>query len=101
MSFFDRLEFLLSQKGLKPYALIDATGILKSTLYSWKKSGVSPSLETCSTIADFLEISLDELAGRTPPSHTEQELHLLNMFKKLPDAQKQEVINYVDFICSK
>jgi hypothetical protein len=43
MSFFDRLEFLLSQKGLKPYALIDATEILKSTLYSWKKSGVSPS----------------------------------------------------------
>lgn len=46
-------------------------------------------------LADFVMDDDDFLSS--PPSNTEQESQLLEMFKKLPDAKKQEVINFVAF----
>jgi len=103
MSFVDVINRLINEKNISKNALANAIGVSSEAVYAWLKADKpsSPSLDNSILLADYFNISLDELAGRVPPQHTEQEVQLLNMFKKLPDTQKQEVLNYVDFILSK
>lgn len=101
MNFQESFQRILEAQGTNANLVAKNTGISVNTIYTWTNKGASPALDKLVPIADFLNVSLDELAGRVPPQHTEQEVQLLNMFKKLPDTQKQEVLNYVDFILSK
>ena len=73
MPFSESLQIAMNKFGITAYGLSQKTGISADAIGKWLK-GTQPTLDKLMPIADFLEISLDELAGRTPPSHTEQGL---------------------------
>ena len=41
-----------------------ATGIAQSNLSAWENDVYAPSIDFCIALADFYDISLDELVGR-------------------------------------
>lgn len=65
-SFIDRLEELASEREIKNYCeLGERLHIHRNSLYAWKKENYLPSLEILELIADYFEVSIDYLLGRT------------------------------------
>lgn len=100
MSLSESLEKIMTTREISAYSLAQNTGVSADAIGKWLK-GTQPTLDKLELIAEYFDISLDELAGRVPPQHTEQETKLLEMFKKMNASQKEDVLNYSDFILSK
>lgn len=61
MSFSDRLEKLLIEKGKTKIEVASFAGIKTQTFYDWRKKGSVPSADTAVKIAKFLETSVEYL----------------------------------------
>lgn len=55
-----RMERKLSQRDLAK-----ATGISQQAISFWEQGKRTPNMDDCIKLADFYEITLDELVGRT------------------------------------
>lgn len=44
------------------------TGLNQNVIYYWESAGRSPNLKTLVKVADYLDVSIDYLAGRTDNS---------------------------------
>jgi transcriptional regulator with XRE-family HTH domain len=62
-----RLYELRSRKGLTQEGLARKADVTTSAVRNWEKGKRTPSLEMAVRLADALDVSLDELAGREPP----------------------------------
>jgi transcriptional regulator with XRE-family HTH domain len=62
-----RLKALRQARGLSQAQLAKLSGIPKGTLLQWEYGLRTPLLDAALKLADALEITLDELAGREPP----------------------------------
>jgi transcriptional regulator with XRE-family HTH domain len=62
-----RLKKLRQDRGLSQNDIVRLTGIPKSTYLRWEWGQGAPPLLSAIQLADALEITLDELAGREPP----------------------------------
>jgi transcriptional regulator with XRE-family HTH domain len=62
-----RLKRLRQERGLSQAQLARLSGIPKGTLLQWEYGLRTPLLDAAVKLADALEITLDELAGREPP----------------------------------
>jgi len=62
-----RLRKLRQERGLSQAQLARLSGIPKGTLLQWEYGLRTPLLDAAVKLADALEITLDELAGREPP----------------------------------
>jgi transcriptional regulator with XRE-family HTH domain len=67
MDFLEAFQKLMDSKGVNANLLAKNSGVSVNTIYTWQK-GSSPSLDKLIPIADALGVTLDELAGRVPPS---------------------------------
>jgi transcriptional regulator with XRE-family HTH domain len=63
-----RLKKLRQERGLSQAELARLSGIPKGTLLQWEYGLRTPLLDAAMRLADALEITLDELAGREPPA---------------------------------
>jgi len=63
-----RLRKLRQERGLSQAQLARLSGIPKGTLLQWEYGLRTPLLDAAVKLADALEITLDELAGREPPA---------------------------------
>lgn len=61
-SIFQRL---LNERGITPYRLAKDTGISPSTLSDWKNNKSVPKNDKMQKIADYLNVSVDYLLGKT------------------------------------
>src|ERR1051326_2072224 len=61
------LKKLRQERGLSQAQLAQLSGIPKGTLLQWEYGLRTPMLDAAVRLADALEITLDELAGREPP----------------------------------
>lgn len=66
---FERYLQLLNEKKLKNIDVARATGIPASTFSDWKKGKSSPKIEKLQKIADYFNVSLDYLLGKTDISN--------------------------------
>ena len=73
--------------------------------YSRYENGVrQPSLETLERLADFYEVSLDYLYGRTPPDEaalSSYERDMLESFRKAPLSVQDDVVDFLNLKLSK
>lgn len=60
------IERIRSERGMSRSALARATGLDVATIYRYERWDRQPDLAVAARIADALECSLDELAGRRP-----------------------------------
>ncbi len=62
INFFVSLESILKEKNISKYKFAQDFGISDGTISNWRKS--NPTLDTFTKIADYLNVSMDDLAGR-------------------------------------
>jgi transcriptional regulator with XRE-family HTH domain len=60
-----RLKRLREAKGLTQEALAERAGVSLGAVRQWEQSKRTPLLDAAARVADVLEVTLDELAGRT------------------------------------
>ena len=66
MAQFDKiLKLLRSEKNMSQQELADALGISKSSINMYERGERQPNFEVLETIADFFNVDIDYLLGRT------------------------------------
>ncbi len=75
MGFLDRVLLLIKQKKVSKNKLLTELGLGKNSFVDWAENGNIPSGTTLEKIADYFNVSIDYLLGRTDnPSPTEPAL---------------------------
>lgn len=93
MTISQRIFFLMEKQGKKQKELSKFTGISTSTISAWNKRGTNPAADTISTIADFLEVTVDYLlTGKENQTAilTTDEQELLENYRQLTSDGKEE-----------
>lgn len=72
MSFAKVLSELIDTSGTTAYSISKKIGVSDVSLYKWREGETTPNLDTAIKLADFFDVTLDELAGRESPPPTEQ-----------------------------
>ncbi len=62
--FYERLKLLCEEKGIKLTNLIQELGMSSGNMNKWK-NGVIPKGNTLSKLADYFNVSVDYLIGKT------------------------------------
>jgi len=58
---YDKFRQIIQKKGLTPYRVSKDTGIPNSTLSDWKSGRSKPKADKLLKIANYLEVSVEEL----------------------------------------
>ena len=64
MNYGNNFKELRLSKNLTQQGLAKATGISQQAISFWEQNKRTPNMDDCIVLADFYEISLDELVGR-------------------------------------
>lgn len=96
-----RLRELRTQRQLTQGRVAELIGVGVRVYNRWERGGAAPHFETLLKLADVLNVSLDELAGRTDVQDEARiknaELHqLVREVDQLPDAEQQALILVID-----
>ena len=65
MDTFDRIENLMMENEMSQADLSRATGISTGLISQWKKRSQTPSSKKLAQIADYFDVSVDYLLGKT------------------------------------
>ena len=115
----DNIFSLMSERGISAKELSEQTGISSGNISDWKSGRSTPKADALIKIADYFDLPLDYLLGRTDAinevnSHntirgnnniigngnsvgeklSEQETALLNIFKKLDVIRQAQLLAY-------
>lgn len=63
MTTLDRVKVLCKNRGITVKRLEEELDIPNNTIYQWKR--IAPSLDKIQKVADFFNVSIDYLLGRT------------------------------------
>lgn len=101
---FDRLKDLAESRKLSINEVEERVGLGRNTLYSWKKK--VPSGSNLTKIADYFNVSVDYLLGRTSnpaisESLDDNTLVAAHMTDGLSEDELKEVQQYIEFLKSK
>ncbi len=66
--FATRLKAVRKKRGKTCMDVAFDTGLNQNVIYYWENAGRSPNLKTLVKVADYLDVSIDYLAGRTDNS---------------------------------
>jgi transcriptional regulator with XRE-family HTH domain len=105
-AFAERLRLLRSARQITQARLAELLEINPRVYNRWERGLATPQLETVVRIADILQVTLDELAGRTPAPaepriHNHELLSLYQQVDSLPDAEQQALILVIDSFVKK
>lgn len=105
-AFAERLRLLRQGRNMTQARLAELLGISPRSYNRWEKGGNVPHLDTLIKIADILQVSLDELVGRTKTSSEvkirNHELHsLCQQVDNLADEDQQALIRVMDGLVKK
>ena len=96
------LPGILDSKGMKPADLCRISGLSSGLISSYMSGAKMPTLKSAVTIAESMNVSLDELVGRkpshfAPPPLTHDEAELLDDYRKCTKEAKDKVSEYAGF----
>lgn len=100
--FAERLRDARSSRGLTQSRLAELLQVSPRVYNRWETGAAVPRLDTLVKIADILEVSLDELAGRSEPDDDvlkirNPELHdLYRQIDRLSDEDQQALVVLLD-----
>lgn len=63
MNLLERIKKLCNQRGISVYQLEEKIDIGRNTIYQWNKR--TPSTDKIQKVADYFDVSVDYLLGRT------------------------------------
>jgi transcriptional regulator with XRE-family HTH domain len=74
----EKIKELREAKGLKQWELADLIGSYQSQISGWESSLCEPNIFNCILLADFFNVSLDELVCRDFKGGKENVNHICN-----------------------
>ena len=91
-----RLKELREQRGLSQQMLANAIGEAQSTIGCWESGRGAPRYKTLLKLADYLDVSLDYLTGRSNQQKcllelSQQETALVMRYRQLTAGEKAMV----------
>lgn len=96
----DKLVELRKSKKKTQQDMADILGIVKGTYSSYEQNRRTPDNEMQIKIADYFDITLDELNGRTPKESSDDFDAFMfedkEAFDALPEEVKQELIKEIN-----
>lgn len=95
MSFYKRLDSLLKQKNISHRKMILDFGLVKNTMFNWKHRGNIPNGEVLLRLSEYLDVSVDYLLCNDKYCVSEEEMLLLNEYRKLSPQQREKVLNII------
>lgn len=101
MTTLDRIKKLCDKHGINVPALEEKLEIPNNTIYQWKEgSGRKPNLERLEKIADYFNVSLDYLRGRTDETNVET-IAAHHEGEEWTEEELEEIERFKDFIRTK
>lgn len=67
--FAERLTQLRSERGISQASVSKEIGVSRYTIYSYEKGKTAPTLDGLVALADYFDVTLDYLLGRTDTRH--------------------------------
>lgn len=105
MNFLERLEVLLKEKGVSATKMSLDLGFSKDAVFNWKKRGTIPSGEMLAKVADYFDVSVDYLLGRTDERNliTKHAASTVDdtQYDDLPEEAIQEMETFRQFLKEK
>lgn len=105
MDFKDRLRYYREQRGYSSDELAKLLDIPYTTLKGYENAGREPKYNILVKIADILNVSLDDLLGRTPTNEDEKIKELFALKNGDIDILSinlnniKKIVSYLIFIC--
>lgn len=102
MTFIDRIEKLLIDTGTSKKTMLNDLSLSINTFSNWKNRGTIPSGETLEMIADYFDVSVDYLLGKTPSPERENipedEKRLRDLLSQMSEEQLQTALKIISAI---
>ncbi|MCR5736127.1 MAG: helix-turn-helix transcriptional regulator [Eubacterium sp.] len=99
MNVLDKITKLREERHWSEYQLAEKSGLTQSTISSWYRKDMLPSIPSLNKICDAFGITLSQFFledNDTTVSLSKKELHLLNIFSKLSKEQSDALIQFLD-----
>ncbi|MDE6500712.1 MAG: helix-turn-helix domain-containing protein [Ruminococcus sp.] len=97
MSFSQILDATMKSRNITNYQMSKETGISDSLISYWRKGERSPKMDNLLTVANFLGVSLDYLAGRTTNPEPEKSANVVNFSSKGDNNTNTVAVNTETF----
>lgn len=85
---------ILKDKGISQKQLSDNIGASQGNISDWKKGRAAPTLDVLIRIADYLDVSVDYLLGRSEPAVPTldpESKEILDMYGSLTPEQQNSI----------
>ncbi|MCP4487287.1 MAG: helix-turn-helix domain-containing protein [Gammaproteobacteria bacterium] len=104
--FSERLKQLRANRNITQVRLAELLEVDPRVYNRWERGTATPQFDTIIKIANILQVSLDELAGRTelatePRIHNYELMSLYHQVDDLPDEDQQALILVIDSFVKK
>lgn len=97
-TFAQRLKMLREKNNLLQKELAEKFGVKRSTIASWEIDSRSPDLNTLKQIADFFNVSVDYLLGRSDNQGNYEGVYISpDDLKHIPIEKRTELGKYVKY----
>lgn len=101
MNLGERIKELRIKKELSQTELATFLNIARSTLSQYESNQRTPSDEIKLKLAEYFDVSVDFLLGKTNNKESTIALHSDTDYKDLPPEAKEEIYNFIDYIKNK
>lgn len=88
---YEIYENLLNEKGVKTSEVCRATGIPQSTFSDWKKGKSNPKSEKLQKLADYFDVSVDYLTGKSDFKNFYEEFQAKSSVTALINSRLEEL----------
>ena len=102
MGFLNNLLSLLNERGISKNKLLTDLKLSKNSFVDWEKRGTVPSGDTLIKIAEYFDVSVDYLLGRTNIANFDEikkapyvSDERINLFFQLDEEDKDEVYGFM------
>ena len=104
--FSERLKLLRSARNITQARLAELLAVDARVDNRWERGTATPQLDTVVKISDILQVSLDEMAGRTKASqdikiHNYELYNLYQQVDNLPDEDQRALMLVLDSFVKK
>lgn len=97
-----KIKELRQEKGISQEELANAINVKNYTIGNWERNRAEPSIESIKQMADFFEVSVDYLIGRTNDldiiqtnaNLAQDEVQLLDLYRQMNFQDKNQLIGF-------
>lgn len=100
MNLLEKIAYLRQQRNWSEYQLAERSGLPQSTISSWYRKNMAPTLASLQKVADAFSITLSQLVALEgdPVSLTPRQQQLLQKWNRLSEEQKDSLLRFIDTI---